>query len=75
MHKTKRIMKKLFRIKGEGSMLGGVCAGLAEYFGIDVTIVRLLFVIAIITPVPALIPYLIMWIIMPVKNTVPTLTV
>ncbi|WP_367914393.1 PspC domain-containing protein [Leadbetterella sp. DM7] len=62
-------MKKLFRIKGEGSMLGGVCAGLAEYFDIDVTIIRLLFVIALVTPVPAFIPYLVMWIIMPVKNT------
>lgn len=51
-------------------MLGGVCTGLAEYFDIDVTLVRLLFVIALITPVPALIPYLIMWVIMPVKNTV-----
>lgn len=55
-------------------MLGGVCAGLAEYFDIDVTLVRLLFVIALITPVPALIPYIIMWIIMPVRNTFPTLT-
>ncbi len=67
-------MKKLFRIKGKESMLGGVCAGLAEYFDIDVTLVRLLFVIALITPVPALIPYIIMWIIMPVRNTFPTLT-
>ena len=50
-------------------MLGGVCAGLAEYFDIDVTQVRLLFVIALITPVPALIPYLVMWVIMPVKNS------
>ena len=68
-------MKKLFRIKGESSMLGGVCTGLAEYFSIDVTIVRLLFVIALFTPVPALIPYLIMWIIMPLKsNEIHTLT-
>ena len=56
-------------------MLGGVCTGLAEYFSIDVTIVRLLFVIALFTPVPALIPYLIMWIIMPLKsNEIHTLT-
>lgn len=54
-------------------MLGGVCAGLADYFGIDVTIVRLLFVIAVIAPVPAIIPYVIMWIIMPVRNVVPAL--
>lgn len=62
-------MKKLFRIKNGDSMLGGVCAGLAEYFDIDVTIVRILFVIAVIAPIPAVIPYILMWIIMPVKPT------
>jgi phage shock protein C len=66
-------MRKLLRIKGEGSMLGGVCAGLAEYFGIDVTLVRILFVMAIIAPIPAVIPYLIMWVIMPVKPSMTTL--
>ena len=50
-------------------MLGGVCAGLAEYFDIDVTLVRILFVVAVIAPIPAVIPYLIMWAIMPVKPT------
>lgn len=62
-------MKKLFRIKNGESMLGGVCAGLAEYFDIDVTLVRILFVVAVIAPIPAVIPYLIMWAIMPVKPT------
>jgi phage shock protein C len=62
-------MKKLFRIKNGDSMLGGVCAGLSEYFNIDVTLIRILFVVAIIAPIPAVIPYIIMWIIMPVKPT------
>lgn len=32
--------KKLYRIK-EGKMIGGVCNGVAEYFDVDVTIVRI----------------------------------
>ncbi len=36
--------KKLYRIN-EGKMLAGVCTGLAEYFNIDVTIVRLVCVV------------------------------
>ncbi len=35
--------KKLYRSKKD-KKLAGVCAGVAEYFGIDATIVRLLFV-------------------------------
>ena len=34
--------RKLYRIE-EGKMLCGVCAGIAEYFGIDPTIVRLIW--------------------------------
>ncbi len=36
--------KRLYTLK-EGAVLGGVCKGLAAYFNIDVTIVRLLFVV------------------------------
>ena len=34
--------KKLYRSRNN-RMIAGVCAGLAEFFGIDVTIVRLVF--------------------------------
>lgn len=34
-------MKKLY--KSNNRMIGGVCAGVAEYFGIDPTIVRLIW--------------------------------
>lgn len=68
-------MKKLFRIKGNESMLGGVMAGLAEYFGIDVTLVRVLAAGAFFTPVPVVIMYFILWAIMPLKqDTYATLT-
>ena len=37
--------KKLYRIKN-GKVLAGVCGGVAEYFKIDPTIVRVLWVLA-----------------------------
>lgn len=36
--------KRLYTIR-EGSIIGGVCAGLAAYFGSDVTVVRVIFVL------------------------------
>jgi phage shock protein C len=51
-------------------MLGGVCAGLGDYFDIDVTLVRLIFVaLALVTAIiPMLFFYLIAWIIIPVEE-------
>jgi phage shock protein C len=37
--------RKLYRSRSE-RMIGGVCGGIGEYFGIDPTLVRLLFVVA-----------------------------
>ncbi len=37
--------RKLYRSRNE-RMIAGVCGGLGEYFGIDPTLVRLLFVVA-----------------------------
>lgn len=60
--------KKLFRSQTH-KMLGGVCGGLAEYFDIDISLVRLIFVgIALITAfIPMLIFYLIAWVIIPAE--------
>ena len=47
-------------------MLAGVCGGLAEFFGVSSFWIRLGFLIALIPGgVPGLVPYLIMWIIVP----------
>ena len=59
--------KKLYRIPTDG-MLGGVCAGLGEYLNIDVTIVRLIFILLFLTGSAGFWIYLIMWIIIPVKQ-------
>ena len=50
----------------EGRKIAGVCAGLARYFGIDVTLVRILVVaLTLCPPSVGLIFYLICWIAMP----------
>jgi phage shock protein C len=48
-------------------MVAGVCGGLARYFGIDSTLVRLIFVLAVISGVSPLI-YLVLWIVMPAER-------
>jgi phage shock protein C len=59
-------VKKLYRSRGE-QMLSGVCGGLAEYFGIDPTIVRLLFVATVLLGMGgAVFVYILMMIIVPI---------
>lgn len=49
------------------SKLAGVCGGLAEYFGMDSTIVRLLWVLVTFFTglVPGMVVYVVAWLIMP----------
>jgi phage shock protein PspC (stress-responsive transcriptional regulator) len=55
--------KRLTRSKDK--KIGGVCAGLANYFDIDPTIMRVLFVVIFFAGGASLLAYLIMWIIVP----------
>lgn len=51
--------------------IGGVCGGLAEYFGVDATIIRLAAVVLAIYPgaiIGGLVAYLIAWFIMPANG-------
>jgi phage shock protein C len=58
-------MKKLVRPK-KGRRIAGVCIGIANYFKIDPTLVRLLWVILLIPGgIPGLLPYIICWIVIP----------
>lgn len=47
--------------------IAGVCAGFARHFGIDVTLVRILWLVLTIWPLPlfGIIAYLVAWIVMP----------
>lgn len=57
--------KKLTR--SDNKMLGGVCAGIGEYLGIDPTIVRIVYVLMIFFAGFGILLYLILWLIMPAK--------
>ncbi|MGI4727327.1 MAG: PspC domain-containing protein [Janthinobacterium lividum] len=56
--------KKLYRDESR-KVIAGVCAGLSDYFGIDVMLVRLLFVLTLIYHGGGTLAYIILWIVMP----------
>ncbi len=56
--------KKLYRSTTD-TMLGGVCAGLADYFGMDATIMRLIFVALFFSGTVGFWFYVILWIVVP----------
>lgn len=50
-------------------ILGGVCAGLAKYLGIDPTLVRLFFILITLAGGVGVLAYLILWIVVPQEDT------
>lgn len=58
--------KKLYRSR-TNKMIGGVCAGLADYFKIDPTWMRLLFILFLLLGGSALLVYIVMWIVVPLE--------
>lgn len=56
--------KRLVRPR-EGRKIAGVCMGVAEYFDLDVSVVRLVWLIASLVTVVGCISYPIAWIVMP----------
>jgi phage shock protein C len=56
--------RKLYRSK-TNRKLAGVCGGLAQYFNIDATLIRVLFVLLAVLGGSGLVLYLAMWIIVP----------
>ncbi len=61
--------KKIYRVEKD-KVIAGVCTGLAEYFNVDVTLVRLLFLLGTFFGFSSAVwIYLAMWIIVPVKPT------
>ena len=60
--------KKLYRLDGPDKELLGVCGGFAEYFGLDPTVVRVIWVLAFFLWGVGLLAYLICALIMPKKS-------
>lgn len=48
-----------------GKVIAGVCAGLADRFGMNANLVRLLFVLSCLLPGPQFVIYLVLWVMMP----------
>ncbi|MFC1653259.1 PspC domain-containing protein [Patescibacteria group bacterium] len=61
--------KRLYRSESS-KVLAGVCTGLAEYFDLDPTIVRLFFILATMMGGSGLVAYVMMWIFIPSKSSV-----
>ena len=49
-------------------MLAGICGGLAKYFEVDSTLIRLAFAFAVILAGTGILAYLIFWIIVPKED-------
>jgi len=62
--------KKLFRIEQE-QMIAGVCTGLAEYFDLDVTSIRIAFVVAVLAGASGVLAYIVLWIAVPKRPYLP----
>jgi phage shock protein PspC (stress-responsive transcriptional regulator) len=69
-------MKRLTRSRAN-SKIAGVCAGLAEYFDVDVTLVRAIWLALSIVPgaiVGGIVAYLLVWMVMPEGSESPAET-
>jgi phage shock protein PspC (stress-responsive transcriptional regulator) len=53
----------------DNRVIAGVCSGIARRFGIDPTIVRILFVASLLLPGPQILIYLAAWILMPDESS------
>ncbi|WP_435357412.1 PspC domain-containing protein [Emticicia sp. SJ17W-69] len=61
-------IKKFYR-DNDSKVLGGVCSGLAAYFGVDITVIRLLFVLGVFLFGTGFLAYIILWIVAPKAQT------
>ena len=64
-----RVRKRLYR-NPDDSMVAGICGGLAAYFNIDPTIVRIATLIGLIFAGLSIWVYIILWIVVPRANTI-----
>ena len=60
--------KRLYR-SVKDKMIGGVCGGIAEYFSLDPTLVRLGYIVlSVFTVFSGALAYLVLWIVVPLRK-------
>lgn len=64
-----QVSKKLFR-DPEKKVVGGVASGISAYFGLDVVVVRVLFVVLTIFGGLGIVAYIVLWIVLPEARTI-----
>lgn len=67
MENNKRLQRNV-----QNKVIGGVCSGLADYFGIDAIIPRVIFIALILGAGTGAVLYLIFWVLMPAGTANPT---
>ena len=66
-------LRKLYRSRTQ-RMVAGVCGGLAEYFNVDTTVIRVLFLVITLFGGAGLVVYVVMWILVPDASKAPPTT-
>lgn len=61
--------KRLYKIE-EGKKVFGVCGGIAEYFNVDPTLIRLLWVVLVLCVGTGILAYIVAALIMPNKSEI-----
>lgn len=60
MDNSKRLQRNT-----QNKVIAGVCSGLADFFGIDVALMRVIFILLLVAGYSGFLIYLILWIVMP----------
>ncbi|MCQ2303044.1 MAG: PspC domain-containing protein [Bacteroidales bacterium] len=63
MDNSKRLQRNT-----RNKVIAGVCSGLADFFGIDVALMRVIFILLLVAGYSGFLIYLILWIVMPKAN-------
>lgn len=60
--------ERLLRRSRSDRLLGGVCSGLAHYFGVDTLLIRLLFIVIAIAMGSGVLLYILLWVLIPQED-------
>ncbi|MCA9920493.1 MAG: PspC domain-containing protein [Anaerolineales bacterium] len=62
-------MEQRNQLRRQNGMIAGVCGGIGEFFGINPVWFRLLFLLLLIPGgLPGILPYVVLWIVIPKKR-------
>ena len=63
-------VKRLYRTEGNDAKLFGICGGIAEYFAVDPTLIRALWIVFCLAAGTGIIAYIICAFIIPAKSDI-----